>query len=61
MCHDISSMTGGWPNNVDDLKNTVLKAWDNVSVESFIELVRSYRQRLITILSVKGDRHPSFA
>ena len=54
-------MTGGWPNNIDDLKDAVLKAWDNVSVDSFIELVKSYRQRLIAILSVKGDRHPSFA
>ena len=61
MCHDISSMTGGWPNNVDDLKAAVLKAWDNVSVDKFIEFVRSYKQSLLVILSRDGDRHPKYA
>ena len=61
MCHDISRMSGGWPNNPEDLKDAVLRAWDNVSMDSFLELVRSYRQRLLAIVSVGGDRHPAYA
>ena len=45
----------------EDLMKAVLRAWDNVKIESFIELVRSYKQRLLAIVSVDGDRHPSFA
>ena len=52
---------GGWPKNNKDLMAAVLRAWDNVKMESFLELVRSYKQRLMAILSVKGDRHPSYA
>ena len=38
----------------------VLLAWDNASVNDFRELIRSHKQRLISILvvSVNGDRHP---
>ena len=57
----IVMMEGGWTKNVDDLKVVVLEAWENVNIESFLELVRSYKQRLIVIVSVGGDRHPSFA
>ena len=43
-----------------DLKVAILRAWENVKIESFIELVRSYKQRLLVILSVGGDRHPCY-
>lgn len=46
-------MTGGWPNNIDDLKTAVLQAWDNISLDSFLELIRSYKHRLLSILSVR--------
>ena len=52
---------GGWPANAEDLKARVLAAWDAIPLESFRELVRSYRIRLETIHSVNGDRHPQFA
>ena len=52
---------GGWPKNPEDLMAAVLRAWDNVSIDSFRELVRSYRQRLEAIHSVGGDRHPTYA
>ena len=51
----------GWPNEPQVLKQRVLEAWDAVPLESFRELVRSYRFRLQTIHSVEGDRHPQFA
>ena len=54
-------MLEGWPNNPEDLKAAVMRAWDNVSMESFTELVRSYKQRLLAIVSVGGDRHPTYA
>ena len=61
MCMDIAMMEGGWPKNPEDLQAAVLRAWDNVKIESFVELVRSYKQRLLAIVSVGGDRHPSHA
>ena len=51
----------GWPRDPETLKQRVLEAWDAVSLESFRELLRSYRVRLMAIHSVKGDRHPQFA
>ena len=39
----------------------VLLVWDNVSIDVFRELIRSYKQRLISIVSVNGDRHPEYA
>ena len=52
---------GGWPSNPELLKVRVLAAWDAIPMESFRELVRSYRVRLQAIHSVDGDRHPQFA
>ena len=51
----------GWPQDPETLKQRVLEAWDAVSLESFRELLRSYRVRLMAIHSVNGDRHPQFA
>ena len=51
----------GWPSNPEDLKQKVLEAWDAVSLESFRQLLRSYRYRLQAIHSLDGDRHPQFA
>ena len=51
----------GWPRDPETLKQRVLEAWDAVPLESFRELVRSYRVRLMAIHSVKDDRHPQFA
>ena len=51
----------GWPRDPEALKERVLQAWDDIPLESFRELVRSYRLRLRAILSVGGDRHPQFA
>ena len=51
----------GWPARPEDLKVKVLEAWDAVPLESFRELVRSYRVCLQAIHSVGGDRHPQFA
>ena len=52
---------GGWPRTAPALKQKVLEAWEAVPLESFRELVRSYRLRLQAIHSVDGDRHPQFA
>ena len=57
----IRDSDGGWPTRPEDLKTKVLEAWDAVPLESFRELVRSYRVRLQAIFSVDGDRHPQFA
>ena len=57
----IRDSDGGWPANPEDLKVKVLEAWDAVPLESFRELIRSYRVRLQAIDSVDGDRHPQFA
>jgi len=51
----------GWPANPEDLKAKVLAAWDAVPLDSFRELLRSYRVRLQAIHSVDGGRHPQFA
>ena len=51
----------GWPKEAQALKPKVLEAWDAIPLESFRELVRSYRVRLQVIHSVDGDRHPQFA
>ena len=59
MVHDIAQE--GWTKNPEDLMTAVLRAWDNVNLDSFRELVRSYRQRLMAIHSVDGDRHPTYA
>ena len=52
---------GGWPTNPEDLKEKVMEAWEAVPLDSFRELLRSYRVRLQAIHSVDGDRHPQFA
>ena len=57
----IRDSDGGWPADPELLKVRVLEAWDAVPMESFRELVRSYRVRLEAIHSVNGDRHPNFA
>ena len=57
----IRDSDGGWPADPEALKAKVLEAWDAVSLESFRELLRSYRIRLEAIHSVNGDRHPQFA
>jgi len=57
----IRDSDGGWPANAEDLKTKVLLAWGAVPLESFRELLRSYRYRLAAIHSVNGDRHPQFA
>ena len=57
----IRDSDGGWPKEAEALKQKVLEAWDAIPLESFRELVRSYRVRLQAIHSVDGDRHPQFA
>ena len=52
---------GGWPKEAATLKQKVLDAWDAIPLQSFRELVRSYRVRLQAIHSVDGNRHPQFA
>ena len=61
MVEDICRREGGWPKNLEDLKQAIIEAWDNVSIESFRELVRSYKHRLFAIQSVQGGRHPQFS
>ena len=51
----------GWSRDAETLKARVLEAWDAIPLESFRELVRSFRVRLMAIHSVDGDRHPQFA
>ena len=51
----------GWPRDPETLKQRVLEAWDAVSLDSFRNLVRAYRLRLLAIHSVEGGRHPDFA
>ena len=50
----------GWPRDPETLKQRVLEAWDSISLESFRELIRGYRIRLLAIHSVQGGRHPNF-
>ena len=52
---------GGWLTTLEGLMTSVRLSWHNVSLESFRELCRSYRQRLLAIHSVNGDRHPNFS
>ena len=52
---------GGWPSNPQDIKARVLQAWDDIPIESFRDLIRSYRVRLVGIYTRDGDRHPHFA
>ena len=61
MVRGVRDSDGGCPANAEDLKVKVLSTWDAIPLESFRELVRSYRVRLQTINSVGGDRHPQFA
>ena len=51
----------GWPKDPEGLKQRVLEAWQAVPLDSFRELLRSYRMRLTAIHSVNGDRHPQFS
>ena len=50
MVEDICSRQGDWTKNPDDLKVFVLEAWNNVSLDSFKELVRSYKHRLLVTI-----------
>ena len=61
MVKAIRDSDGGWPSNPEDLKAAVIKAWDDIPLEKFRELVKSYRVRLLAIHSRGGDRHPQFA
>ena len=61
MVRRIRDGEGGWPSNPQDLKARVLQAWDDIPLDSFRELIRSYRVRLEAIHSVDGNRHPQFA
>ena len=57
----IKNHDDGWPKSPEELKQRVLDAWDAVPLDSFRELLRSYRMRLTAIHSVNGDRHPQFS
>ena len=61
MVKSIRDNDGGWPSNPEALKSCVLQAWDDIPIERFRELMRSYRVRLEAIHSVDGNRHPQFA
>jgi hypothetical protein len=61
MVKGIRNSDAGWPSNPEELKARVLQAWDDIPLESFRELMRSYRVRLEAIHSVDGNRHPQFA
>ena len=61
MVKSIRDSDDGWPSNPELLKQRVVEAWDAIPLESFRELVRSYRFRLMAIHSANGDRHPQFA
>jgi len=61
MVRFIRDSDGGWPSDPEGLKEKVMWAWDQVTLESFRSLCRSYRIRCEAILSVDGDRHPNFA
>ncbi len=51
----------GWPTNPDALKEAVVQAWNDVSLDSIRQLMVGYRIRLMCIESAGGDRHPDFA
>ena len=57
----ISKRPGGWPKRPEELREAAVQAWDEISLESFRELILGYRARLKCVLSVGGDRHPQFA
>lgn len=61
MVRFIRDSDGGWPSNPEELKEKVLWAWDQVTLESFRSLCRSFRVRCEAIHSVDGGRHPNFA
>ena len=61
MVKGIRDGEGGWPSDPQTLKVRVLKAWEDIPLSSFKELLRSYRVRLEAIHSVDGNRHPQFA
>ena len=61
MVKGIRDSDDGWPSDPQTLKARVLQAWEEIPLESFRELVRSYRVRLEAIHSVDGNRHPQFA
>ena len=61
MVKSIRDSDDGWPSTPETLKARVLQAWDDIPLESFRELMRSYRIRLEAIHSVDGNRHPQFA
>ena len=52
---------GGWPKTPQALRDATVEAWNEISLESFRELILGYRTRLRCVLSVNGDRHPQFA
>ena len=60
MVKRIRDSDDGWPSTPQTLKAAVLQAWDDIPLESFRELVRSYRVRLEDIHSVDDNRHPQF-
>ena len=61
MVKGIRDSDEGWPSDPEILKGRVIEAWDSIPLESFRELIRSYRFRLMAIHSANGDRHPQFA
>ena len=61
MVRKLSLRRGGWPRRPEDLRVALADVWEEISLESFRELVLGYRARLMCVLSVKGDRHPQFA
>ena len=61
MVKGIRDSDNGWPSDPEILKQRVLEAWDAIPLESFRELARSYRFRLMAIHSSNGGRHPQFA
>jgi len=61
MVKSIRDSDDGWPTDPELLKRRVIEAWDSIPLESFRELMRSYRFRLMAIHSANGDRHPQFA
>ena len=61
MVKSIRDSDEGWPRDPEALKQRVLEAWDAIPLESFHELCKSYRFRLMAIHSANGDRHPQFA
>ena len=61
MVRKLCRRAGGWPRTPGDLRTVLGEVWDDISLESFRELVLGYRARLMCVLSVQGNRHPQFA